>query len=768
MRNNYYVVTVPAADASDLPSILLTFDDKRYLFNCGENTQRQLLAQKMPMRKIKAVFMTSGWQSHAGLPGLMLSVHDSNGLPPLSLHGPQGLAHYLASLRSGQQRAWQFESRSPFTIEEYSQSGQIYEDSNVRIVPIRALGALHNEANVPGLADRSRVLRIALSVWTGRFLQEIAGEWRPSTGKRKRPDDDEEEAGHGGATITTEQVKAFQRYLGGDLPRARYPRAAMSYWIQARDLPGKFDVTRAQALGIQPGPQYGLLQRGRAITLPDGKVVQPEDVLGLARSSAPLLLIHCPGIDYVESLVDQTALWPTLTDAQRASTCMIHCAPLEVLRHPRYVQWARSLGDIQHYVSNKEATPDTLTNLKAAAYAEDMRSVLGDFSRVPELREGRSQTLPDWIAPDHILEKALEIAPYPKLKVTRAAVGRVKSVPEYRQLLQEHSFAQSIDHVAKLESSLVITTLGTGSAGPSSYRNVSGTHVQISPAASMLLDCGEGTLGQLHRAFGDRFELVMRSLKVIYISHMHADHHLGLIGVAQAWLELNKHTDLRLVILCPGKLARSFEEYGSIDPTLSRGVILVNTLGLQKDFQGEWGQDEVRRLSAAVPEISRAVCVPTPHSERAMCVRFDFVGGESVAYSGDSRPLPEFAVLGHGVTCLVHEATLEHDKQEEAIAKRHSTITEALDISKRMEAKSTILTHISQRYPKYPIITEQQANEMHERNVIVAHDSMQVPISDIATLAAAQPRLRKLWAAVDLLQQEGKLEADEEPVETAE
>lgn len=44
----------------------------------------------------------------------------------------------------------------------------------------------------------------------------------------------------------------------------------------------------------------------------------------------------------------------------------------------------------------------------------------------------------------------------------------------------------------------------------------------------MLLDVGEGTLGQIIRFYGDEADDVIRKLKAIYISHMHADHHIGM------------------------------------------------------------------------------------------------------------------------------------------------------------------------------------------------------------------------------------------------
>ena len=74
--------------------------------------------------------------------------------------------------------------------------------------------------------------------------------------------------------------------------------------------------------------------------------------------------------------------------------------------------------------------------------------------------------------------------------------------------------------------------LGTGSAIPHTNRNVSGILVETQPDNFILLDCGEGTLAQLFLHFGrSKALLILKNLKAIYISHMHADHHLGILGI---------------------------------------------------------------------------------------------------------------------------------------------------------------------------------------------------------------------------------------------
>ncbi len=58
---------------------------------------------------------------------------------------------------------------------------------------------------------------------------------------------------------------------------------AVGYALVEDPRPGEFQLSQAQALGVPPGPLYGRLQHGEAVTLPDGRSVQPAQVLGPVR-----------------------------------------------------------------------------------------------------------------------------------------------------------------------------------------------------------------------------------------------------------------------------------------------------------------------------------------------------------------------------------------------------------------------------------------------------------------------------------------------------
>jgi ribonuclease Z len=58
---------------------------------------------------------------------------------------------------------------------------------------------------------------------------------------------------------------------------------AVGYALVEDPRPGEFQLARAQALGVPAGPFFGQLQHGAAVTLADGRTVQPADVLGAPR-----------------------------------------------------------------------------------------------------------------------------------------------------------------------------------------------------------------------------------------------------------------------------------------------------------------------------------------------------------------------------------------------------------------------------------------------------------------------------------------------------
>jgi ribonuclease Z len=80
---------------------------------------------------------------------------------------------------------------------------------------------------------------------------------------------------------------------------------AFGYRIAEKDKPGRFDVERADAMGIPPGPIYGRLKRGEVITLPDGRRINGADLCGPTQVGRKF--VYCTDTIYCDSAVDLAA-----------------------------------------------------------------------------------------------------------------------------------------------------------------------------------------------------------------------------------------------------------------------------------------------------------------------------------------------------------------------------------------------------------------------------------------------------------------------------
>ena len=91
----------------------------------------------------------------------------------------------------------------------------------------------------------------------------------------------------------------------------QHTKTCVGYTLEELDRPGEFNVEKAVSLGVKPGPLFGKLQRGEEITLEDGKIIRPSDVMGEKRSGRKF------------SFVTDTLYLPSISQEVRGSDLLI-------------------------------------------------------------------------------------------------------------------------------------------------------------------------------------------------------------------------------------------------------------------------------------------------------------------------------------------------------------------------------------------------------------------------------------------------------------
>lgn len=114
-----------------------------------------------------------------------------------------------------------------------------------------------------------------------------------------------------------------------------------------------------------------------------------------------------------------------------------------------------------------------------------------------------------------------------------------------------------------------------------------------------------------------------------------------------------------------------------------------------------------------------------------------------LTFSGDTIPCDSLVELGRNSTLLIHEATLEDTLANSAALKMHSTISQAIEQSEKMQAKYTVLTHFSQRYRVLPPIND---DLIKNKNIGIAFDYMEIVPDDLSKLNDLYFKLKETYA----------------------
>lgn len=665
-------------------------DQARYMFNCGEGTQRLAHEHKMKLSKLEHVFFThNAWSNLGGLPGLALTVQDI-GVPQMCLHGPADIE-------------------------------QLFDMTRGFMLTDRLIIVKRNLSDGPFTDHCMEIQYVPL-------FPQVTSE---QACKRRRSEHEEDVA------------------------------SVVAYICKPHSKPGQLHLEKCVNLGVPPGPLLGELKSGRDVTLPNGTLVKSSDVVSPDEPGPVFVVVEVPSEEYLDSLLESEAFAAHQASASReqdAARVVVHFSPPSVMESPSYLDWiTRFPASTVHLALNEYA--GTLSS--AAVHRAQHRLHLLSSSIFPLLHVQEPSGVPKELR-DANVEAAETLTKFrlrPYLGLQRDAVVKLDpsayleeawASPGFSERLQElkaasnHQGGTAGEHLPQPPSAAYpeIVFLGTASAIPGKDRNVSAVLVNLREDLSILLDCGEGTLNQLVRFYGSpRVHKVLATLGCVLVSHLHADHHLGLIALLRARESALKALGLplepvpvaapRFMVPWTARCHRAFEPISHLFTYVDNASLLWD-----QPSASEERSELIRKL-----KLKDLSSVLVKHCKHAYGFTLTTEGGWKLTYSGDTMPCDELVQAGAGSDILIHEATMEDDLAEEALIKTHSTTSQAIDVGSRMGARFTLLTHFSQRYAKLPLVSDR-----FHGSVGCAFDHMLVRPCDLPVLPLLFPALKSLYA----------------------
>lgn len=283
-----------------------------------------------------------------------------------------------------------------------------------------------------------------------------------------------------------------------------------------------------------------------------------------------------------------------------------------------------------------------------------------------------------------------------------------------------------------------IHILGCGSALPTKRHNPSSQVIDVRGKLFMV-DCGEGTQAQIRRS-----RLSFTKLYAVFISHLHGDHVLGLIGMISTFGLQGRTAPLH--VYAPAAYSQLLQmELDMFCSTLDYEIIFhpvdttkqqiiyedrsltVETIPLHHRmpcsgfiFREKPGQRHIK------PDMLNFYNIPQSQINNLRAgMDWTSPSGEIIpnnilttpsdpvrayAYCSDTRYMPSLKDLLHDVTTLYHEATYCEDMKDKAVKYLHSTAREAAMTARDANVNQLIIGHFSQRYlDETPLKEEAQA-----------------------------------------------------------
>lgn len=283
-----------------------------------------------------------------------------------------------------------------------------------------------------------------------------------------------------------------------------------------------------------------------------------------------------------------------------------------------------------------------------------------------------------------------------------------------------------------------VLVLGSSSATPMYGRHPTAQLVNANEQL-YLIDCGEGTQMRL-----SRFGVKLNRIKAIFISHLHGDHYLGLMGLLSSMHLMGRKTALH--VYGPVGLRELIELqflysqteiryplYFHETTTDGEALLLENEAVTVHSFPLDhripctgFRFSEKQKLPGLRVEDVQRIGVPKSfyktlkagHDYRASdgtiypwrSLTIAPPSPRSYAFCSDTMDSGGYAKSIAGVDLLYHEATFLHEMEARAVETFHTTALQAGQIAQRVGAKKLLIGHYSARYRDLvPLLDEAQS-----------------------------------------------------------
>jgi ribonuclease Z len=290
-----------------------------------------------------------------------------------------------------------------------------------------------------------------------------------------------------------------------------------------------------------------------------------------------------------------------------------------------------------------------------------------------------------------------------------------------------------------------VTLLGTAAAAPTRERGLPAVAVERE-GELMLFDCGEGTQRQMVMA-----KPSISSPRFVFITHLHGDHLLGLLGLIQSLALQNREEPLHVfgprgldeIVKFNLTALHVYIPYKIVSHRVSAGVVLK-----EKEFKVKahrtlhtgdsyaYRLDESTRPGRFFPDKALALGVPQgplwKRLQDGRSVKLDgkvirpgqVCGprrkGRSFGYSGDARPTRDLARFFRKVDLLVFDGTYSEEFVDKAKEYLHSTVGEAAQLASKAGVGRLVITHVSARINDSSLLLKQASK--HFDRVVIGED----------------------------------------------